>query len=232
MGNASWSRRNLARLLISFALVVSPIVFSRSAYAQNPSGVITMTIQDLTTGSTITQSTSYVFAPVVNTGDELQYQVLLSNQGSSPGNDQMVNTVVTNQLPAGLSLVSEDNLNVGTLDASQQAYLNIFVTVTATSAGLIQNQACFTGNSITGSSPQSGCATSFVKASGKAGTSSGALSTAPVPSGGGQGGDTSASSAPLPGTGSTYSAVLSALGFEALAGTSYIYLRARHRRPV
>jgi uncharacterized repeat protein (TIGR01451 family)/LPXTG-motif cell wall-anchored protein len=212
---------NISFSLALAILLVGPLPVAAQAQGA-PQGEMNMSVQDLTSGGPVTQSYSNVFAPQVNPGDELQFQVILANQG----NADMVGTEVTDNLPAGLNLVSEDNLNVGTLAFGSQIYLNITATVTG-NPGEITNQACFVGNSADGSSPQSGCAIAVIVVQGSSASSNATSTSSSPPATGGQGGG---SGTPLPATGSTQPFITGAIGLSAIGLASLLYVRARRKK--
>jgi hypothetical protein len=69
---------------------------------------------------------------------------------------------MTDTLPAGVELVSDASTRIisadlGTIKPGQTITKEYVVKVTATQDGLIQNKACFTGNSLVNDNAQSGC---------------------------------------------------------------------------
>ncbi len=95
----------------------------------------------------------------VNTGDTLKYDVTITNNGTSV----MQNVVMTDDLPAGVELVSNPSTrhiqsNFGDIAAGKLKFFDITVKVTQSTAGFITNQACFTANG-----NQHGCDVAIVK---------------------------------------------------------------------
>ena len=97
----------------------------------------------------------------VNSGDTLRYDVTITNNGTS----DMSNIVMTDNLPAGVTLISNPSLrdisttNFGTIAANQSKVFTITVKATSTTDGdVITNKACFTADQ-----NQSGCDTAVIK---------------------------------------------------------------------
>lgn len=90
-------------------------------------------MQDQTTNSAVVDSNNASTALAINSGDTLVYTVKVSNTGAaaSNGDDNMVNTLMTDTLPTGVELVrnpSERTIteNLGTIAPGQlitKAYL-------------------------------------------------------------------------------------------------------------
>jgi uncharacterized repeat protein (TIGR01451 family) len=142
------------------------------AFACHPQGTIIKYVQDETTSSAVSDANNDSSAVTVHPNDTLKYVITVSNNGApaSNGDDDMETTVMTDTLPAGVSLVSNPSqrtvsANIGTLKPGQSATETYAVTVTSTQNDTyITNEACFTGNSIEkGVSPQSGCDVAVVK---------------------------------------------------------------------
>ncbi|HUB93050.1 MAG TPA: hypothetical protein VMB52_00960 [Verrucomicrobiae bacterium] len=156
-------------IITSFGLATlfSLAVLTSSAYAWHPQGTIQKEVQDQTTDSAIMDANDSSTALTVNTGDTLVYTITVSNTGAiaSNGDNDMVDTIVTDTLPAGLQLVgSAPNTNLGTIKPGQKTTIQYTAKVTdATDGDIITNQACFTGNSSAGDAPQNGCDTAVVK---------------------------------------------------------------------
>jgi LPXTG-motif cell wall-anchored protein len=90
------------------------------------------------------------------------YKITVSNKAAG-SQDQLIKALVTDQLPAGLQLVKEDSLDLGTVAMGQTKSTTITVKVTANSNMTIKNQACFTGDSVDHKVPQQGCDVAYVK---------------------------------------------------------------------
>lgn len=142
-----------------------------TAFAWHPKGTIIKTVQDLTTNSAVSSATDASNALTVAPGDTLRYTVTVSNTGAPAANhdDDMAFTVMTDNLPAGVTLISDASLraiqeDMGTLVPGQSVTKQYDVKVTdQTDGDVITNEACFTGNSVAKDNPQSGCSTVVVK---------------------------------------------------------------------
>ena len=131
------------------------------AAACHPLGVIQKDVQDTTTGSALIKADTAGSALTVHPGDTVVYHITVSNQATGD-QDQMISTVITDTLPAGLKLVKEDSFQVGTVAQRKSVTATVTVQVTATTAQVIKNQACFTGDSLDHKQPQKGCDLAYV----------------------------------------------------------------------
>ncbi len=147
-------------------LIVAPV------FACHPNGVINKTVEDVTTSSGLQHANSNTSALVVNSGDTLQYVVTVSNTGAaaSNGDDDMLNTVLTDTLPSGVSLVSDPSettitASLDTIKPGQKVTETYEVKVTSDQDGAyLTNKACFVGKSGDNNvNPQSGCDIAIVK---------------------------------------------------------------------
>lgn len=144
-----------------------------SAFACHPQGSIIKKVQDMTTNSAIVDANTAASALAVNQGDILTYTITIANAETVEGNHSeadMTNTVMTDNLPAGVQLVSDPSQtliteNLGTIPAKGSVTKTYSVKVTAATDGaIITNKACYTSNSNIGKSyDQSGCDTAVVK---------------------------------------------------------------------
>jgi len=221
---------------LAFAATVS---FGATALADAPVGVVNMTVVDVTNGSMPNDAITKSSAQPVYPRDTLEYQILVTNQAIDE-TDQMVDTVVTDSLPAGLTLVSEDNLSLGVVDPFSSVMVNVTATVNSTASGIIENQACFTSSSLDGASSQSGCNISMVNvlapvatsSSGSSASPSTQPSDSPAPSTSGSGGAGSSATTPdpttVPDTGGSLTG--SSLGISGMATAVTAYIRSRKRK--
>jgi uncharacterized repeat protein (TIGR01451 family) len=154
-----------AVLGVSLAAAVSSPVF-----AWHPKGQIVKSVQNVTAGGALSDANDAGAAVAAKPGDTLKYVVVVTNAGApaAKGDDDMAKTVMTDTLPAGIELVSNPSQrtlkeNLGTLVPGQSVTKEYLVKVTATTAGVIENKACFTGDSIVNDNPQKGCDVANVK---------------------------------------------------------------------
>ncbi|HSX00737.1 MAG TPA: LPXTG cell wall anchor domain-containing protein, partial [Candidatus Saccharimonas sp.] len=101
-------------------------------------------------------------AVVARPGATLVYRIVVADLATGD-QDQMINTKVTDTLPAGLQLVSQDSFNLGTVAQGKSKTVTITAKVTANTNTTITNQACFTGDSADYKLPQKGCEVAVVK---------------------------------------------------------------------
>lgn len=188
------------------------------ANACHPQGVIEKTVQDVTTGSSIVDADTAAKALNVQTGDTLVYYITVTNQATAD-NDQMINTLITDQLPAGVQLIKEDDFNVGTVAQGKGVTRTVTVKVTATAAGAIKNQACFSGDSIDHKQPQKGCEVAYVNVVVPTPTPTPMPTPTPTPV------PTPVPSPVLPDTGSALGSTTLGLGSMITAGVAYLKTR-------
>lgn len=151
-------------LAAGVASVVTLAGLSGTAFAWHPKGVITKKVQNVTTGSVLSEADTTGEAVAAKPGDTLKYVIEVRNDGAadSKGYNDMAKTVMTDTLPAGVELVSNPaqrqiTENLGTIKPGQKVTKEYTVKVTASKAGSIKNTACFTGNSTANDNPQQGC---------------------------------------------------------------------------
>jgi uncharacterized repeat protein (TIGR01451 family) len=147
------------------AVVASP------AYACCPVGSINKSVEDITTSSALVDANTNSTALSVNSGDTLEYVITIKNSGNveANGDDDMLNTVMTDTLPSGIELVSNPTQttitdNVGTVGAGKSVSLTYDVKVTSTDNGAyITNRATYTAKSVNNQDNQSGCDVAVVQ---------------------------------------------------------------------
>jgi uncharacterized repeat protein (TIGR01451 family) len=151
-------------LAASVAGVIGLAGLTSTAFAWHPKGAITKKVQNVTTGSALSEADTAAAAVVAKPGDTLKYVIEVSNTGAadSKGYNDMAKTVMTDTLPAGIELVSNPaqrqiSENLGTIKPGKSVTKEYLVKVTSETAGAIENTACFTGNSTANDNPQQGC---------------------------------------------------------------------------
>lgn len=158
----------------TLASVAATLVMASPALAWHPKGYILKQVQDQTSNSAIVDANGSNSALAVKSGDTLVYTISVYNEGApnALGDNDMANTVITDKLPAGVELVSDPSQrtvtfsNLGNITTQASVTKTITVKVTSTQDGaIIDNQACFTGNSTVNDNPQSGCDDAVVKVS-------------------------------------------------------------------
>jgi uncharacterized repeat protein (TIGR01451 family) len=152
-------------LSVGFAAVIASPV-----YACCPAGTINKSVEDITTSSELKDANTNSDALTVNSGDTLEYVITIHNNGTveSSGNDDMLDTNLTDTLPAGIVLASNPGQttisdSLGTIAAGKSVTVSYRVTVTSTDNGAyLTNKACYTGNSVNNKDDQNGCDTAVV----------------------------------------------------------------------
>lgn len=147
-----------------FASVMAVTSVATPALAWHPQGVIVKYVQNQTTGSAKSDANNAATAVAAKPGDVLKYTIEVRNDGTadSKGYNDMAKTVMTDTLPAGVELVSNPasrtiTEELGTIKPGQKVTKEYLVKVTADKDGLIENKACFTGDSTVNDNPQKGC---------------------------------------------------------------------------
>jgi len=163
------------RIKLLAAASITGIVLATSvaspAFAWHPQGAIQKEVQNQTAGGALSDANNAAAAVSAKPGDVLRYVITVSNNGApdSHGYNDMAKTVMTDTLPAGVALISDASQttiteNIGTVKPGQKVTKEYMVKVTSTQDGqLIQNQACFTGNSTANDNAQKGCDVADVK---------------------------------------------------------------------
>lgn len=163
--------KKLQFLVASAITTAAVLALSGSALAWHPQGKITKSVQDTTSGSTVSTASTSEDALSVAPGDTLVYTVQVSNVAQPAANhdNDMAKTVMTDTLPAGVELISNPSQrtiteDMGTIEPGKNVTKKYSVKVTSTTEGdVITNKACFTGNSLANDNPQSGCAYVTIK---------------------------------------------------------------------
>jgi uncharacterized repeat protein (TIGR01451 family) len=150
--------------VVMAGLTVSP------AFAWHPKGVIVKSVQNQTTGSVLSDANTSATAVSAKPGDVLRYVIEVRNDGATAANgtNDMAKTVMTDTLPAGVQLVSDPakrtlTANLGTITPGKKVTTEYIVKVVAETDGLLENKACFTGDSTANDNPQKGCDVADVK---------------------------------------------------------------------
>ncbi len=147
-------------------------LMTSTAFAWHPKGMITKYVQNVTQNSQMANANDAQNAVAAKPGDTLKYTIVVENDGdaSNDGNNDMAHTVMTDTLPAGVVMAdgssSTISVDLGTIKPGQKVTKEYLVKVTSTKDGdLIENKACFTGNSTANDNPQKGCDVADVKVS-------------------------------------------------------------------
>lgn len=156
--------------VLSVALAAS---IASPAYAWEPKGQITKSVQNVTANGAVQDANDAAQAVAAKQGDILNYVIVVKNvaPAASKQYNDMAFTRVTDTLPAGVELVStpgsrEVTADMGTITPGNAKQVSFQVKVTATTNGaVIDNKACFTADSVVKDNPQKGCDSAVVKVS-------------------------------------------------------------------
>jgi len=151
--------------------VIAAGVITAPALAWHPKGVIVKYVQNTTAGSQLADANDAASAVAAKPGDVLKYVIEVRNDGEKhdKGWNDMHFTKLTDTLPAGVELVSDPakrqiTEDIGVIKAGEKVTKEYLVKVTSTKdADVIENEACFTGDSEVKDQPQKGCDTANVK---------------------------------------------------------------------
>lgn len=157
--------------LASVTGVVAAGAIAAPALAWHPKGVIVKYVQNQTAGGTLTDANATASAVSAKPGDVLKYVIEIRNNGAAhdKGWNDMHFTKLTDTLPAGVELVSDPakrqiTEDLGVIKAGAKVTKEYLVKVTSTkNADVIENKACFTGDSEVKDQPQKGCDPAVVK---------------------------------------------------------------------
>lgn len=157
---------NVSKVVLSAAIIGAITVagLSTNAFAWHPKGVITKKVQNVTTSSALSEADTVSAAVAAKPGDTLKYVIEVRNDAAPADKNwnDMVKTVMTDTLPAGIELVSNPSQrtiteNIGRLKPGEKATKEYLVKVVSKTEGSIQNTACFTGDTEVNDNPQKGC---------------------------------------------------------------------------
>lgn len=159
-------------LLVSATAVTAigmAVAMVSPAYAWHPEGKIVKTVQNVTMNGSPSDANTSSQAVSAAPGDTLRYSITVSNP-AKPAEKQyndLAFTVLKDNLPQGVELVDEPTRrtiteNLGTILPGKSVTKHYMVKVTATSDGIIENKACFEGNSVVKDAPRKGCDTANV----------------------------------------------------------------------
>ncbi len=149
--------------------VLAASAVAAPAFAWHPKGVIKKSVQNQTTASALSDANDAATAVAAKPGDILKYVIEVSNTGAAGETNAMHFTKLTDTLPAGVQLVSDPTKkditeDLGVVAPGQKVTKEYLVKVISTKDGdLIENKACFTGDSEVNDQPQQGCDVADVK---------------------------------------------------------------------
>ncbi len=207
---------------------VLTLVAASPAFAWHPVGKIVKEVQNVTTGSVLSDANTTADAIAVKPGDTIKYVITVRNDGlvDDSGNNDMANTQMTDTLPVGVALANgatQITENLGLIKPGQKVVKEYTLKVTSQKNGdIITNEACMTGNSTVNDNPQHDCNLAVIKVSVPETPVTPTPPTPPVTP------PTPQTPAELPKTGvETLVGATTGLGAITFAGASYIRSRRR-----
>jgi uncharacterized repeat protein (TIGR01451 family) len=156
-------------VVASLTGVVAASAIASPALAWHPKGVIKKSVQNQTTGSALSDANDKNTAVAAKPGDTLKYVIEVSNTGATGNSNEMHFTKMTDALPAGVELIANPSNrtiseDLGIIKPGAKVTKEYLIKVTSTKdADLIENKACFTGDSEVKDNPQKGCDVADVK---------------------------------------------------------------------
>lgn len=160
--------------ILAIASIVGVVVASAStvhASAWHPKGAIHKSVQNQTTASALSDANDTGSAVIAKPGDILKYVIEINNTGAAGDSNEMHATKLTDILPAGVQLISDPAKrqiaeDLGVIIPGQKITKEYLVKVVSAKDGeVIENQACFTGDSKMKNKPQEGCDVANIKVS-------------------------------------------------------------------
>lgn len=159
----------IAALAVTTGAIVLGIASPLAAW--HPKGVIKKEVLNQTSSSALSDANTATAAVAAKPGDVLKYVITVSNTGAKDdkGWNDMHYTVMTDTLPAGVELVSnaaqrQITENIGVIKAGESVKKEYLVKVTSNqNNSVIENKACFTGDSEVKDNAQKGCDVANVK---------------------------------------------------------------------
>jgi uncharacterized repeat protein (TIGR01451 family) len=152
--------------------IVAASIIAVPAFACAPQGMIVKEVQNQTTGTLMNDANTASNATSATTGDTLLYTITVSNKGATAknGDNDILNTKLTDTLPAGVELASNPasrtiTEDLGVIAPGKSVTKTYAVKVTSTTDGdVITNKACYNGDSkVKDYATQSGCDVAVVK---------------------------------------------------------------------
>lgn len=149
------------KTLIGVSVTSAALVLSLAspAFAWHPKGKIVKEVQNVTQSGQLKDANSANDAVSVKPGDIVKFVITVRNDGTKNKDlNDMYFTKVTDQLPAGLSLVEGvTNKDLGLVEAGKSKEVTFTAKVTSEEDGsVICNTAKFTGDSKIKDAPQKG----------------------------------------------------------------------------
>jgi len=149
--------------------ILAATAVATPALAWHPEGKIKKFVQNQTTASALSDADNAGSAVAAKPGEILKYVIEVSNNGKTGKTNEMHFTKLTDTLPAGIELVSDPGKrqiteDLGVIAPGQKVTKEYLVKVTSTKDGdVIENKACFTGDSEVKDNKQEGCDVANVK---------------------------------------------------------------------
>jgi uncharacterized repeat protein (TIGR01451 family) len=154
----------LAASVVTGAMVLGAVAGTATAW--HPEGKIKKWVQNVTANGQLTDAEDDLAKP----GDTLKYVVKVWNEGekNDNGENDMVDVVMIDKLPDGVELISDPSKRdlkeeIDRLEPGESKTFEYKVKVIKDEEGIIENTACFTGNSEVRDAHQEGCADANVR---------------------------------------------------------------------
>jgi uncharacterized repeat protein (TIGR01451 family) len=162
-----------AKLLIGIGIagLLASFTVATPANAWHPKGDIVKKVQNITAGSELVDANTVGSAIEVKPGDIIRYVITVKNTAppASGQDNDMAYTKLTDQIPAGVEMVDTPQTrtiseNLGLIVPQKSITKEYQFKVTSQIEGdIINNKACFTGDSVPKDNPQKGCDNAIIK---------------------------------------------------------------------
>ena len=156
-------------LLLAASVVTGGMLLglAGTALAWHPVGKISKKVQNVTAGGQLVVAEDEEDAIDAKPGDTLKYVVKVWNEGqaNAQGYNDMVNITMTDNLPDGVEFVSgaKEVEKVTRLKPGESKTFEYTVKVIKKEKGIVENTACFVGNTEVNDNKQEGCADANVR---------------------------------------------------------------------
>jgi len=152
--------------MVAVGIVATPL----QAFAWEPKGAIKKSAQNQTTGTPLSDANTQETAVLAKPGDLIKYVIEIRNDGTKGSDNELHFAMLTDNLPAGVQLVSNPSArqiseNLGVIKPGEKVTKEYLVKVISSKDEIIENKACFSGDSAVKDKPQQGCDSANIKVS-------------------------------------------------------------------
>jgi hypothetical protein len=156
-------------VVTGFAVTILTAIAAPVFAADDPATTIKTSVQNQTTNGALSDANTDDEAVLAKTGDILKYVIEIKNNADKSDDNDLSSGKLTDNLPAGIELVSNPNKrdvtdDFGTIKPGDTVTKQFLVKVDAGKDGeTIENRGCFTGEYAKHNKPLSACDSAFIK---------------------------------------------------------------------